>query len=91
LAGAAHKGESVRGQGWEGVEDRLQLTGWTKKRRVIVLRRKIKAAIALAPSVEPALAAEQLQFIETDEGAVQYEYMVLVTSLTEPIATLAQH
>ena len=79
------------GQGWEGVEDRLQLTGWTKKRRVIVLRRKIKAAIALAPSAEPALAAEQLQFIETDEGAVQYEYVVLVTSLTDPIATLAQH
>ena len=79
------------GQGWEGVEDRLRLTGWTKKRRVIVLRRKIKAAIALAASAEPALAAEQLQFIETDEGAVQYEYVVLVTSLTDPIATLAQH
>ena len=79
------------GQRWDGVEDRLQLTGWTKKRRVIVLRRKIKAAIVLAPCVEPALAAEQLQFIETEEGAVQYEYVVLVTSLTYPIATLAQH
>lgn len=79
------------GQRWEGVEDRLQLTGWTMPRRVIVLRRKIKAAIALAPSAEPALAAEQLQFIETDEGAVQYEYVVLVTSLTDPIATVAQH
>jgi hypothetical protein len=79
------------GQRWEGVEDRLQLTGWTKKRRVIVLRRKLKAAIALAPSAEPALAAQQLQFIETEEGVVQYEYVVLVTSLTDPIATLAQH
>jgi hypothetical protein len=79
------------GQRWEGVEDRLQLTGWTNKRRVIVLRRKIKTSIALALSAEPALAAEQLQFIETEEGAVQYEYVVLVTSLTDPIATLAQH
>jgi hypothetical protein len=79
------------GQGWEGLEDRLQLTGWTTKRRVIVLRRKIKAAIALAASARPALAAEQLQFIETDEGVVQYEYVVLVTSLTDPVSTLAQH
>ena len=79
------------GQGWEGVEDRLRLTGWTKTRRVIVLRRRIKTSIALAPLAEPALAAEQLQFIETDECAVQYEYMVLVTSLTESIAALAQH
>jgi hypothetical protein len=79
------------GQRWEGVEDSLQLTGWTKKRRVIVLRRKIRAAIVLAPSAEPALAAEQLQFIETEEGVMQYEYVVLVTSLADPIATLAQH
>ena len=74
------------GQGWEGVEYRLHLTGWTKKRRVIVLRRRIKTSISLAPLAAPALATEQLQFIETDEGAVQYEYMVLVTSLTESIA-----
>ena len=79
------------GQGWEGVEDRLQLTGWTKQRRVIVLRRRIKAGITLAPAVAPALASEQLQFIDTDEGAVQYENVVLVTSLMDPIATLAQH
>ena len=46
---------------------------------------------ALAPSAEPALVAEQLQFIETEEGAVQYEYVVLVTSLTDPIAAVAQH
>ena len=79
------------GQRWEGVEDRLQLTGWTCKRRVIVLRRKLKTAIALAPSAEATLVAEQLQFIETQDGAVQYEYVVLVTSLTDPIATVAQH
>ena len=80
------------GQGWEGIEDSLQLTGWTKKRRVIVLRRKIKGNIALA--AKPALpASEQLQFIEIQEGVVvqQYEYVVLITSLAEPIATLAQH
>ena len=79
------------GQGWEGVEDRLQLSGWTKKRRVIVLRRRIRASIAMSTPGLPALAGEQLQFIETDEGVMQYEYVVLVTSLTDPISTVAQH
>lgn len=76
------------GQGWQGVEDRLQLTGWTSKRRVIVLRRRIKGSIALSALPDPA----QLQLIEIEEGAAQqYEYTVLVTSLSEPIATVAQH
>ena len=79
------------GQGWEGVEDRLQLSGWTKKRRIIVLRRRIKAALALTSPAQPALSAGQLQFIETDEGVMQYEHVVLVTSLMDPIATVAQH
>jgi hypothetical protein len=79
------------GQRWEGVEERLQLSGWTKNRRVIVLRRKIKASIALAPFSTPALGVQQLQLIETQEGAVQYEYVVLVTSLTGDIVTVAQH
>jgi len=76
------------GQGFEGMEDRLQLTGWTQPRRVLVLRRKLKNAVAVAP---PCLPCEQLILIETDETAVQYEYMVLVTSLTDPVSTLAQH
>ena len=42
-------------------------------------------------ALQPALAAEQLQFLETDDGVVQYEYVVLVTSLADPIATVAQH
>jgi hypothetical protein len=77
------------GQRWEGVEERLHLTGWTQSRRVIVLRRKLKTALALA--TEPALAHEQLVLIEVQEGTVQYEYVVLITSLTDPIATVAQH
>lgn len=27
------------GQGWEGIDEQMALTGWTKKRRVVVLRR----------------------------------------------------
>jgi hypothetical protein len=57
---------------------------------VIVLRRKLKTAITLASTAQPPLAAEQLLFIEAQEAAVTYEYIVLVTSLTDPIATVTQ-
>jgi hypothetical protein len=79
------------GQGWEGVEDRLQLTGWTRKRRVLVLRRKLKSEIALEDNGATALGAAQLQFIETAQGVVQYEYIILITSLLDDIDVIAQH
>lgn len=71
------------GQGWEGVESRLQLKGWTKSRRVIVLRREIKGKIALEDE------SKQLTFIETQMK--KYEYAILVTSLPDEILTIAQH
>ncbi len=77
------------GQGWQGVESRLQLQGWTMNRRVIVLRRKLKGDVAVTGALPDP---EQLQLIEVEAGGVRrYEYVVLVTSLTEPIAALAQH
>ncbi len=80
------------GQGWEGLEDRLELMGWTSKRRIIVLRRKLKGSIVL--ETEPLLPdpSPQLQLIEIQAGAVQqYEYALLATSLTDPLSALAQH
>lgn len=78
------------GQGWEGVEDLLRLSGWTKKRRVLVLRRRLKTAIALEGG-GTALGTQQLQLVETEEGVVHYEYVVLITSLSGPIDVIAQH
>ena len=37
------------GQGWQGREDVLQLSGWTKKRRVVVLRRPLRNKPAAEP------------------------------------------
>jgi hypothetical protein len=34
-------------QGWQALEDELRLSGWSKARRVVVLRRRIKHDIAL--------------------------------------------
>ena len=77
------------GQGWQGVEDQLRLSGWTRARRVIVLRRPVKAALALGKKSAPGQC--ELSFMETIKPGEVFEYAVLVTSLFEAILTLAQH
>ena len=38
---------SEASQGWQSIEDSIKLSGWSKARRVVVLRRRIKQDIAL--------------------------------------------
>jgi hypothetical protein len=73
------------GQGFQGCEGSLCLTGWTKTRRVIVLKRPIKGEILLE---DPQ---QSLAFVEADNGVSKYEYQVLVTSLDAQLLTIAQH
>ena len=35
------------GQGWEGLEDTLTLSGWSRARRVVVLRRKLTGELLI--------------------------------------------
>ena len=70
--------------GWEGLEGRLQLTGWTAKRRVVVLRRKVERKTERESPRElgwPMLAQ--------CGPAPEYEHQVLVTSLGEEILSIA--
>lgn len=69
------------GQGWQGVESHLQLQGWSRTRRVIVLRRKMRDRVA-PPEPESAqlpLPGCALQH----KGGDWYEHAVLVTSWEE--------
>jgi len=75
------------GQGWEGIEDALALSGWGRTRRVVVLRRKLTGEMLLTEKDE---AQGKFAFIEGDAPTARYEYAVLVTSTTHPILTLAQ-
>ncbi len=80
---------SKAGGGWQGVESSLQLAGWSRPRRVIVLRHRLATA---SPSPPHAAKKQQLlPFEQTLPQADFYEYAVLVTSLVEEIFTLAQH
>ena len=68
------------GQGWEGVEQELQLQGWKAARRVIVSRRKLKADIeAEADTAQLSLPGATIQH----KGGELYEYAVLVTNWPE--------
>lgn len=80
------------GQNWQGHDSELQLSGWRKKRRVVVLRRPLREAVAEAnKSRKKASKQLSLDLPEALYGGVLYEYAVLVTSLPDEVLTIAQH
>jgi hypothetical protein len=76
------------GQGFEGAESSLKLTGWSKERRVVVLRRPFSGEVAF--SVQEGPAQLPLFFIDIPGTMKRYEYAVLVTSLPLEILSIAQ-
>ena len=76
------------GQGWQGAETRLRLEGWGRARRAIVLRRQVKAELAMVAQGDPEQLC--LSFAEITDDTIVYEYAVLVTSLANEILTVAQ-
>src|ERR671919_930959 len=79
------QGWSEAGQGWEGKDGQLKLDGWSRARRVVVLRREFKGEALLADK-----AQRVLDFIEVNVVAKRYEYAVLVTDVSDELLTLAQ-
>jgi hypothetical protein len=76
------------GQGFEAKESAVRLMGWSRARRTIVLRRRVKGAVA--PSQDDESGAAQLSFAEIGEATEVYEYSVLATSLDEETETFGQ-
>ena len=83
------------GQGWTGVEAELMLTGWSRQRRVIVLRRRIGDDRLLEEQKRLADTTTDQQlalgFVEVVKDGPLYEYAVLVTTLSEGILALGEH
>ena len=84
-------GWSDAGQGWEGIDSTLALTGWEGQRRVVVMRRPLKGEMLVAQEEN---GQQLLGFIEADRKAGKritgYEYAVLVTNLEYEILSLGQ-
>jgi hypothetical protein len=75
------------GHGWEGGEDTLRLSGWSRARRVVVLRRPLTGELLMTETDDEQA---RLAFIESDVPTKRYEYAVLVTSTSYEILALAQ-
>jgi hypothetical protein len=73
-------------KGWEGSESQLQGTGWTRKRRTVVLRRKQEKAVVPQKALR-LLEEHGVQVVREPE----YEYVVLVTDLVENLRTILLH
>jgi hypothetical protein len=75
------------GRGWQGKETSLRLEGWSRQRRVILLRRRV----AHPPAVDHGDPAQRrLSFIEIGANQETWGYAALVTSLDDEILTLGQ-
>ena len=84
-------GWSDAGQGWEGIDSTLVLTGREAKRRVVVLRRPLHREVLVSQEED---GQQLLGFIEADRQTGKrftgYEYAVLVTNLDHEILSLGQ-
>jgi hypothetical protein len=76
------------GQGWQGKETTLRLQGWSRQRRIILLRRKLGRNLAMTDRTNPAQPL--LGFAEVGPDKELWEYAALVTSLDSEILTLGQ-
>jgi hypothetical protein len=84
----AYSGWQDAGQGWRGLEAALRLDGWSRERRVVILRRRLRDGVVA--STRDNHDQLRLSFAEIEGDAELYEYGVLVTSLEAEVFTLAQ-
>jgi Transposase DDE domain group 1 len=86
---AFHKGgRDNAGQGWQGKTETLRLQGWSRSRRVFVLRRRLKGNVVASMGGDSNQL--RLSFAEIGEDTALWEYAVLVTSLDEEVLSIAQ-
>ena len=70
------------GQGWQGQTAELRLTGWSRERRVIVLRRRLRNGVMA--STRNSADQLRLSFAEVEDDTELWEHAVYVTSLDLP-------
>jgi hypothetical protein len=83
------------GQGWDACEDTLLLTGWSQRRRVIVMRRVRKMDLLVEvkragrPKRKDQVQAE-LHFVDENEPVKSWEYAVLVCNTPYELENIGQ-
>jgi hypothetical protein len=77
------------GAGWEGVSSALQLTGWSRSRRMVILRRRVREALAIGEQDTTGQCVFS-GMAQLKRGQDLYEYAVLVTSRVDEVLAIAQ-
>jgi Transposase DDE domain group 1 len=78
------------GAGWQGLSSELQLTGWSRARRVVILRRQLRETVAVSDEEKRTGQRVFSGMAELRHGQQLYEYTVLVTSLDDQVLSVAQ-
>jgi Transposase DDE domain len=86
---------SQASQGWQATEEELRLSGWSRARRVVMLRRRIKHDIALTSKKRGQHEANEqlvlaLPFDEVQDNAQVWEYTVLATKTQYDVSAIGQ-
>jgi Transposase DDE domain group 1 len=76
------------GAGWHGKDSKLRLEGWSRHRRIVILRRRTERSLAVSDKDESGQL--RLSFAAIDGGGEVWEYAVLVTSLASEILSIGQ-
>jgi len=77
-------------EGWEARSTELKLSTWKKARRVVLVHRRLRGNIVIAPDTEKRIP-QQLSLVEPAESMAAFEYSVLVTALTDGVVIIVQH
>jgi hypothetical protein len=77
-------------QGCQMAEDWLQLHGWSKKRRVVIVRQRLRGGIARERRVDGKQLQLDLAGPSVLEGERLWEYAVMVTNVKYPLEAIGQ-
>ena len=76
-------------QGFDAVEAQLRLSGWSRTRRVVVLRRRVQGGRVLAEAHAPQ-GQQTLLFADAADDVKLWEYAVLVTNADYALEAIGQ-
>src|SRR5271166_4729419 len=76
------------GQGWQAKETEIRLQGWSRQRRVVILRRRVRGALATPAMDEDG--PPRFAFLDIGPSEEMWEYQVLATTLLEALESFGQ-
>jgi hypothetical protein len=77
-------------QGFDAVEATLQLSGWSRARRVVVLRRRVRGGVVAEVKAAAAKGQQTLLFADRADDIKLWEYAVLVSNTDHTLEAIGQ-